>query len=113
MINKLRELNDKGRYDLELSYYYNKGISFEDYIERLRDGINENEVIYYNKAMKFLSEEDNSLTEAMELATEYGYTTENINSELLATLLLQYRMNEQLSELYNDIENAFNKYIKL
>ena len=44
------------------------------------------EVIYYAKAMEYLKEHDTSLSESIEIATEYGYTLENINSELLASL---------------------------
>ena len=36
--------------------------------------------------MDYLREHDTSLTESLELAAEYGYTTENLNSELLASL---------------------------
>ena len=44
------------------------------------------DVIYYSKAMEYLIENDASLSESTELATEYGYTLDNINSELLASL---------------------------
>ena len=44
------------------------------------------DVIYYSKAMEYLIENDASLYESIELATEYGYILENINSELLASL---------------------------
>ena len=44
------------------------------------------DVIYYSKAMEYLIENDASLCESTELATEYGYTLDNINSELLASL---------------------------
>ncbi len=44
------------------------------------------EIIYYSKAMEYLRDNDCSLSESVELATEYGYNLENINSELLASL---------------------------
>ena len=44
------------------------------------------EIIYYSKAMQYLKEHDNSLRESLELAAELGYQTENLNSELLASL---------------------------
>ena len=44
------------------------------------------DIIYYYKALEYLKEHDTSLTESLELAAEYGYTTENLNSELLASL---------------------------
>ena len=54
--------------------------------EELQDnGFFNVEIIYYSKAMEYLKEHDTSLSESIELATEYGYTLENINSEPLAT----------------------------
>ena len=44
------------------------------------------EIIYYSKAMEYLKENDFSLTESLEIAAEYGYNTENLNSEVLASL---------------------------
>ena len=55
--------------------------------DELRDnGYFNEEIIYYYKAMQYLKEHDASLAESIEIATEYGYTLENINSELLASL---------------------------
>jgi len=68
--------------------------------EEIEKGIdNQLEVIYYHKAMEFLMKEDSSLNESMDLASAYCYTPENINSELLATLLLQQRASEELYDL--------------
>ena len=44
------------------------------------------DIIYYYKAMEYLKEHDPSLSESIEIATEYGYNLENINSETLASL---------------------------
>tara|TARA_R100001015_G_C4606464_1_gene161543 strand:- start:763 stop:1170 length:408 start_codon:yes stop_codon:yes gene_type:complete len=44
------------------------------------------EIIYYSKAMEYLKENDFSLSESLEIAAEFGYNTENLNSELLASL---------------------------
>tara|TARA_R100001163_G_C5044026_1_gene181601 strand:- start:363 stop:797 length:435 start_codon:yes stop_codon:yes gene_type:complete len=44
------------------------------------------EIIYYHTAMEYLKEHDTSLSESIEIAHEYGYTLENINSETLASL---------------------------
>ena len=58
------------------------------------------EIIYYSKAMEYLTEHDTSLNESLELAAEYGYTTENLNSETLASL-----------HASRDMENKFWEYI--
>ena len=82
--------------------------SADELIESMREEINQDEVIYYSNAMKYLLENDNSLRESMSIAHELGYTAENINSELLATLLNQQNLNEELSDLVNEIEEIYN-----
>lgn len=66
--------------------------------------IQENEIIYYNNAIEFLKKEDQSLRESLDLAQEYGYSIENINSELLATLLSQSRMMDEVEDLLKLLE---------
>ena len=64
------------------------------------------DVIYYTNAIKYLAENDPSLQESLEIASEYGYTEiEKLNSELLASLL-KTRNNE---EDYNNFINAVLK----
>ena len=93
--------------------------SFEDYdwgtcedftelYESLEQQITEDEVIYYSTAMNYLMENDCSLNESMALAHDMGYTCDNINSELLATLLQQGNLMTELSELSNDLEECFD-----
>jgi RNAse (barnase) inhibitor barstar len=45
------------------------------------------EIIYYSNAIEFLKENDISLRESLEIASDLGYTTDQLNSETLATLL--------------------------
>lgn len=56
--------------------------------------ITETEVIYFNNAIEYLQENDPSLCESLEIANEYGYTTDKLNSEILASLLLS-RNNQE------------------
>ena len=44
------------------------------------------EIIYYSGAIEYLSENDPSLQESLNLAAELGYTPENLSSEILASL---------------------------
>ena len=44
------------------------------------------EIIYYSRAMDYLSKNDSSLQESLNLAAELGYTPENLSSEILASL---------------------------
>lgn len=78
-------------------------------IEAIRQEISEDEVIYYSKAMEYLSNNDASLHESMTLADELGYSPKDINSELLATLLMQQNLNEELNSLVSEIEDIYNE----
>jgi hypothetical protein len=66
------------------------------------------EIIYYYEAMKYLTREDSSLSQSLEIASEYGYTTENLNSELLATLLYQQNLTNEWYEISEQVEEIFN-----
>lgn len=63
--------------------------SLRDYLNELNEEqqITDTQVIYYASAMDYLREHDNSLTESIEIACEYGFELSKINSELLASLL--------------------------
>ena len=100
-------LNDLN-FPLQISDYYEQDMSLNELMEAITEGINTAEIIYYFKAMKYLSEHDNSLTLSIELASEYGIETDNINSELLATILYQHTLR---LELY-DIEDKINEILK-
>lgn len=87
--------------------------SFNDIYEKVegQGGFNV-EIIYYSRAMEYLMENDTSLQNSMELAADFGYTPENINSELLASLLAsQYTMEElykcehEITEFFNNLDN--------
>lgn len=67
--------------------------------------IDEADILYYSEAMKYLTECDNSLYNAFELAEEYGYTLSDLNSEKLATLVYQDNLMTELSEL--ELSEAF------
>lgn len=106
----LQELNDQKNSDLDLNYYYQEGMTFDEFQEAIYQSITENEIIYHSNAIEYLSENDPSLNESMSIASELGYTTENLNSELLATLLYQQDLHEEFSELCSEIEDYFEDY---
>ena len=88
--------------DLDLSY------SFDAFWDNIDEAINEIEIIYYSKAMDFLRENDTSLTDSMELAHEYGYETKYLDSELLATILKQKLVRDDLD--YLEVKERFEFY---
>ena len=71
--------------------------------DTLTDAINEQEIIYYSKAIEYLKDNDASLCESIRIAHDYGYELKNINSELLATLLYQRNLSEELENFLSKV----------
>ena len=90
--------------DLDINYILEDCEDIEEVREAVIQMIQEEEIIYYNNAIGFLKEEDQSLRESLDIAQEYGYSIENINSELLATLLSQSRMMDEVEDLLKLLE---------
>ena len=78
------------------------------YQELQDNGFFDVEIIYYSKAIKYLQENDCSLSESIEIATEYGYTLENINSETLASL---HASKQRMDKFWQDVEPELDKII--
>lgn len=80
-----------------LEYYLTEYFDEEDFdedteIQDIEDALDAHdvfnqEIIYYSRAMDYLMKNDPSLQRSMELAAEYGYDCEHLNSEILASLL--------------------------
>ena len=65
------------------------------------------EIIYYSNAMEYLSENDPSLVESLEIAAEYGFTPDNLNSEILASLLASKLVRDEFYDLESEINDFF------
>lgn len=65
----------------------------------------ETEYIYYHSAATYLLENDPSFNESMSIAEEFGYSVDNINSCLLATLLATRKNEEDFCDLKDEIED--------
>ena len=99
------ELSKQLDFDIE-DYVEIKDIEDYDqlYEDLLHSGAFDQEVIYYSNAIEYLRDNDNSLQYSMELASDYGYETKDINSELLASLLKSQICREEFAELQSEIE---------
>ena len=86
--------------------------SADDVVNYIEDRINEIEVIYYNNALKILSETDPSLQISMGYADDLGYRCKDINSELLATILCQELAREDLNNIRDDIEYVVDEWLE-
>jgi len=67
------------------------------------------EIIYYSKAMKYLSENDASLSESVEIASDMGYSLEDINSETLASLHASQKVREDFYSITNEIDEILSE----
>lgn len=63
------------------------------------------EIVYHSNAIKYLMENDPSLHESLELASEYGYNTADLSSEILASLLASQECRNDWSNCENEIES--------
>lgn len=80
-----------------------------DTVDGVEDFLHDNqyfnvEIIYYSKAMDYLSENDNSLTESLGLAQDMGYEVKDLNSELLASIHASQKAQDDFWELKDEIE---------
>lgn len=84
-------------------------------MDQMISSIQENEVIYYSRAMEYLSENDPSLRKSLDLASEYGFSLDNLSSELLATILMQSELSEELDEddIHNIIDDVLSEFDEL
>lgn len=90
--------------------------NFDNFKEQIQEYFQDNnlldqEIIYHANAIEFLKEYDQSLQESIKLAIEYyGYTIENINSELLASLLATQHAQDEFDEFLasDTLQEIFN-----
>ena len=104
--NFFNQLSEK--IDIDFNYFlnYKEHTNLDEITDVLHDNnAFDQEVIYYATAIKYLKENDPSLSESMEIANEYGFTLKNINSEVLASLLKTQNVTQEFSELDTEIED--------
>ena len=107
--NKLHQITENKMFDIDLASLYNNEDTFNDFCDKVNDAIMQEEIIYYSEAIKYLMNEDASLCDSLDIASEYGYATEQLNSELLATLLYQQKLTEQWYEMETEIKEIFKE----
>lgn len=101
--------------DVCITDYVNiEDIDIDDAYNSIQEKINENdgfeiEIIHYSKAIEYLSENDPSLKESLEIASDYGFDLKKLNSEILASLLASQNARENFYELESEIETFFEE----
>jgi len=97
--------------EIDLPYFADEQHeSFEDFEEAIQDGNGfDIEIIYYSTAIEYLSNNDKSLRESLQLAADMGYEAKNLNSEILASLLASENAREEFAELRTEIQQFFEE----
>jgi hypothetical protein len=105
--NNLHKITEEKMFPIDLASLYDNEDNFNYFCDKVNDAIMSEEIIYYPEAIKYLMREDASLLDSLEIASEYGYTTEQLNSELLAALLYQQKLTEQWYEISEQVAKIF------
>lgn len=94
--------------DLDINYIldHNDIEEEQDLIDAILEHIQEQDIVYYNNAISYLAKHDAGLNQSLELANNYGFSIDRLNSEVLATLLYQYNLQEELSDI--DFSDCFD-----
>ena len=101
--------------DVCITDYVNiEDIDIDNSYNSIQEKIHENngfdiDIIYYSKAIKYLSENDPSLKESLGIASDYGFELKNLNSETLASLLASENARENFYGLESEIETFFEE----
>ena len=86
----------------------------DDIFNTICDTIQDNngfdqEVIYYASAIKYLAENDPSLQESLEIASDFGFDPKDLNSAVLANLLKTRNVTEEFYELRDEVNSFFSE----
>ena len=78
--------------------YLDEQTIFDDYAEAV-EFCYECEIIYYSKAIEYLSENDPSFKDSFAIAEEYGLEVGSLSSETLATIHYQDSLINSIKEV--------------
>jgi intracellular sulfur oxidation DsrE/DsrF family protein len=113
--NKIEDFLKNLDTEVEVLYYVDiDNIDLEDSFQSIYSMIEDNqgfdsEIIYYSRAIEYLQENDPSLRNSLEIASEYGYEVSNLNSEILASLLASQNIREDFYKLEDEITEFFDE----
>ena len=103
------ELNDN-----IINYVDINSIDNDDAFTSIYEMIEENygfniEVIYYSNAIEYLQQNDPSLRESLEIASDLGFEVKNLNSEVLASLLKSQNVRDEFLDFRDEINDFFHE----
>lgn len=108
----LRTLNVEG---VDIPYHIDvEEIDIENPFESIREQLEDGgafdiEIIYYSRAIEFLTAHDPSLRTSLQLAEDMGYTPSNLSSEILASLLAGDVARDEFNDYEREIETFFEE----
>lgn len=101
------EVYNRTNVDLFYSLKNGEVETFEELVSYVEENnLTDEEVIYYSTAIQYLLKNDASLRESIEIAMEYGYELNSIDSELLATLLKSQKNREEWEEMKEETKKV-------
>ena len=106
-LNTLETANDPVGNYITAEQIEDYSTAWDTIAEAMQDNLDV-QIIYYYKALEYLREHDCSLTESLELAADFGFTPENLNSEVLASLLASEKNRSDFYDLENEITGFFD-----
>ena len=106
LLNLDTEIDIISTVDINNIDYNNAFVSICNMIKE-NNGFDE-EIIYYSNAIEFLAKNDTSLRESLEIASEYGFELQNLNSEILASLLASKLAQDKFYQLEDEINDFFS-----
>ena len=108
-LDKQIDLNDN-----IINYVDINSIDNDDAFTSIYEMIHENggfdiEVIYYSNAIEYLQQNDPSLRESLEIASDLGFEVKNLNSEVLASLLKSQNVRDEFLDFRDEINDFFHE----
>ena len=114
--NKIEEFLKSLKIDnLEIMDYVDiENIDLDNPIESIYNQIDDNrgfeiEIIYYSHAIQYLKENDPSLRDSLEIASEFISDIRILNSEFLASIHASNKVREEFYDLKHEINNFFEE----
>ena len=106
----LNELNESNCTEIDLQYFMSEDVnSFDELREAIDDGGGfDVEITYYSRAIEYLQRNDASLLESLGLASEMGFTLDNLSSEVLASLLATQNERQEFESLESELTDLFD-----
>ena len=91
---------------IEDHFYYLEMYKIDFDEDKLADELSDLSIIGSYRAMQYLLENDHTLLDSVDLAVDHGCKIEDMNSELLANLLFQTKISDDLSFALQELENV-------